>query len=142
MPYVRIWVHLVWSTKHRFPYLTDNIRDYVMQHIADNAVKKNIYLDCINGSYEHAHALISLKSDQTIAKVMQLIKGESSYWINRQSIIPHKFDWQNEYFGVSVSEANVDIVRRYIHNQTKHHKRKSFSDEYLEFIKRYGFDII
>lgn len=70
---------------------------------------------------------------------MQLIKGESSYWINKQKLTPEKFEWQDEYFAVSVSESNIDIVRDYIKNQEEHHRHKTFADEYDELIEKFGF---
>jgi REP element-mobilizing transposase RayT len=86
--------------------------------------------------------LISLKSSQSIDKVVQLLKGESSYWINQNNLTLTKFKWQNEYFAVSVSESLVNKVREYIKRQESHHKRKSFSQEYDEFIEKYGFNKI
>ena len=71
---------------------------------------------------------------------MQLIKGESSHWINKQGFIKEHFEWQDEYFGVSVSESMLDKVRQYIRNQEEHHKHKSFQEEYDEFIRLYGFE--
>ncbi len=79
MPFVKVWIHFVWSTKNREPYLRDEIRQTVFQHIRENAQKKGIYLDLINGYTDHVHCLISLGTDQTIEKIMQLIKGESSF---------------------------------------------------------------
>jgi REP element-mobilizing transposase RayT len=78
--------------------------------------------------------------DQTIQKVMQLIKGESSYWINKNRLTKEKFEWQDEYFAVSVSESMLDKVRDYIKNQEEHHRKKTFQEEYDEFISKYGFE--
>ena len=69
MPYIRIWIHFVWATKDRQPYLTESIRKKVFQHITENAKVKGIYLDHINGHLEHVHCLISLNADQNIATV-------------------------------------------------------------------------
>ena len=74
-----------------------------------------------------------------MSKIMQLIKGESSYWVNKHKLCKQKFEWQEEYFGISVSESVVDRVRTYIKNQEDHHKKKSFKQEYDEFIKKCGF---
>lgn len=71
---------------------------------------------------------------------MQLIKGESSFWINQQKLTKTKFQWQSEYFAVSVSESILDKVRKYIKNQEEHHKKKSFQDEYEKFIAKYNFE--
>jgi REP element-mobilizing transposase RayT len=84
---------------------------------------------------------VSLSSNQTIEKVAQLLKGESSFWFNHQSgISPTPLYWQNDYFAVSVSESGVDKVRAYIDNQEEHHKKKTFAQEYDEFISKYGFE--
>ena len=140
MPFVKVYIHFVWSTKNRYPYLnTKEIRTKVWNHIRENAREKGIFIDFVNGYDDHCHCLISLGVDQTIQKVMQLIKGESSYWINKQGLTKEKFEWQDEYFAVSVSESLLDIVRNYIKNQETHHQKKTFQDEYDEFIIKYGF---
>ncbi|HEY5499578.1 MAG TPA: IS200/IS605 family transposase [Bacteroidales bacterium] len=137
---VKIWVHLVWTTKNREPILTKEVRWELFSHIRENAENKGIYLDFINGYLEHVHCLISMGSGQNIDKILMLLKGESSYWINKNKIFGGKFEWQDDYFAVSVSESTVNQVRDYIKNQESHHKKKSFNDEYQEFIRKYKFD--
>lgn len=141
MPFVRIWVHLIWSTKNRQPLLHKELREAILTHIKTNARNKGIYLDIIGGHIEHVHTLISLSSDQTIAKVTQLIKGESSWWANKNSLSKDHFEWQDEYIAVSVSESKLDIVRAYIRNQEEHHRKKTFEEEYEEALKKYGFSV-
>lgn len=139
MPYLKIYIHFVWCTKNRFPYLnTLESRQLVWKHIKENANKKEIYIDFVNGYDDHCHCLIALGVDQSINKVMQLIKGESSYWINKNNhLFPNlknkKFEWQNEYYAISVSESILNRVRNYIKNQEEHHKKKSFKKECHEF---------
>jgi REP element-mobilizing transposase RayT len=139
MPFIRVWLHIVWSTKNREPYLKNEVREVLFEHMRKNAKEKNIYVDRINGSIDHVHCLVSLGSDQTIAKVVQMLKGEASHWINSQNILKEQFEWQDAYFSVSVSESNVETVRRYIDNQEEHHQKKSFAEEYQEFQKIYQF---
>ncbi len=119
--------------------MTDEIRQKVFQHIQRNAKEKGIYLDFIGGYVDHLHCLISLSTDQTIEKIMQLIKGESSFWINKNKLCRGKFQWQDEYFAVSVSESVLESVRKYIANQEEHHRAKSFDDEFRGFMERAGF---
>jgi REP element-mobilizing transposase RayT len=138
--YIKIWVHLVWTTKNRNAILTREIRKDIFSHIKENAKTKGIYIDFINGYLEHVHCLVSLGSGQTIDKIVMLLKGESSYWINKNKICSTKFAWQEEYFAVSVSESMVNRVRDYIKNQENHHKKRSFDDEYNDFIRKYGFE--
>ena len=119
--------------------MTDEIRQKVFQHIRENTTEKNIHLDFINGYKNHVHCLISLGTDQTMEKIMQLIKGESSFWINKNKLCGGRFEWQDEYFAVSVSETVVESVRNYIANQEEHHRAKSFDEEFEGFMKRAGF---
>lgn len=141
MPYVKVYIHFVWSTKNREPFLnTKELRLKVWQHIRENAKEKEIFIDFINGYTEHCHCLISLGVDQTIQKIMQLLKGESAYWINKNQLTRSKFEWQDEYYAASVSESILNKVREYIKNQEEHHHRKTFQEEYDEFIRNYGFE--
>jgi REP-associated tyrosine transposase len=140
MPYIRIWVHLVWTTKDRASYLTGDIRQKVFDHILENAKTKNIHINHINGYNEHVHCLISLNADQNIATIANLLKGESSFWINKNNLTKTKFGWQDEYFATSISHSQIGKVREYIRNQEEHHRKKSFQEEYQEFIDKYGFE--
>jgi putative transposase len=138
MPYVKIWVHAVWSTKNRTPFLKNEIRDKVLTHIFKNAQAKGIKINIINGYEEHVHCLISLQ-DHNISKVLQLLKGESAFWINKEKLCHGRFEWQEEYFAVSIGESQVKAIRAYIQNQEEHHKKKNFDEEYQEFKKKYNF---
>ena len=142
MSYVRIWVHLVFSTKNRQPLLNNKIRYEVQNHIIQNCAEKKIFLRAINGYTEHLHCLISLGRDQCISKVAQLIKGESSIWINSNNLISDNFKWQDDYFAVSVSESLVNMVIEYINNQETHHARISFNEESDQLVKKYGWKIM
>ncbi|MDD8017932.1 MAG: IS200/IS605 family transposase [Bacteroidota bacterium] len=142
MSWVRIWVHLVFSTKNREPYLNQKIRKEVFQHIKQYAKEKEIWLDCVNGYSDHVHCLISLNKEQTISKVSQLIKGESSFWINQNNLVEGKFIWQDDYWAVSVSESHLEQTRQYIFNQEEHHRKTTFKEEADEFMKKYGWQFI
>ncbi len=96
-------------------------------------------MDTINCTDDHCHALISLGTSQSISKVAFLIKGESSHWINKHNLVPGKFEWQEEYITVSVSESQLDKVRAYIKTQQEYHRRRSFAEEYSLFMEKYGF---
>lgn len=123
MPFIKIYIHLVFSTINRIPFLNSTeVRVKVWKHIKENASSKGIYLDMINGYSDHCHCLISLGSNQNIEKIIQLIKGESSFWINKNQLTKDKFAWQDEYFAVSVSESMIESVRNYIKNQEIHHQ--------------------
>ncbi|WP_339705108.1 IS200/IS605 family transposase [Algoriphagus aquimarinus] len=140
MAFVKVYIHLVWSTKNRLPQLdSKELRLKVWNHIRENGHSKGIFVDFINGYSDHCHCLISLGLDQTIQKTVQLLKGESSFWINKNKLTREKFEWQDEYFAVSVSESQLNKVRDYIKNQEDHHRKKGFQEEYEEFIVKFGF---
>jgi len=139
MPWIKVWLHFVWSTKNRIPHLQNSIRPTVLDHIRQNARKKEIHIDFINGYFEHIHCLISLGNDQTLEKIMQLIKGESSFWINKNNLTKTRFEWQDEYFVASVSESNLQKVRRYIAKQEEHHSKVPFEKEFDQLLLRAGF---
>ncbi|SHJ35490.1 REP element-mobilizing transposase RayT [Arenibacter nanhaiticus] len=136
MPFIKTYIHFVFSTKNRESFLhSHDLRKQVWNHIRKNAIEKNICIDFINGYPDHCHILISLGTDQTIRKVMQLIKGESSFWINKNNLCKTKFEWQEEYYAASVSHSMPNRVRNYIKNQEEHHRTKSFQKEYSELIQ-------
>jgi putative transposase len=142
MSFVKIWVHLVFATKNREPLLTKEFRYDLYKHIIENCKEKEIFLQAINGYTDHIHCLISLGKDQNISKVSQLIKGESSFWINKNNLTTEKFGWQDDYFAVSVSESQVETVISYIKNEEVHHAKKSFDEEVNELMTKYGWNII
>jgi putative transposase len=142
MSQIRIWIHIIWSTKNRRKLISQTIKPILIQHIRENAKSKDIYIDYINCVEDHIHLLISLPPDQTIGKIVQLLKGESSFWLNQQKLRVGKFEWQNDYMALSVSQSMVDKVREYIKNQEEHHRKKTFAEEYQEFVKLYKFSLV
>ena len=138
MSWVRIWVHLVFATKNRGFYLEKDSRKEFFKHIKENADNKGIWMDCVNGYSEHAHCLISLDKDQSLSNTVQLIKGESSWWINKNKIISEKFKWQDDYWAASISDSHLKFLRKYIHNQESHHNSATFKEELEHFIEMHG----
>ena len=109
-------MHYVWSTKNRASLLSADIRFDVFNHIRENARKKNIFIDFINGYSDHVHCLISLNDDLSIGKIAQLIKGESLHWINQNKLIKLKFEWQDEYLAIGIGDDKIEMIRQYIAN--------------------------
>lgn len=138
MSWVRVWIHLVFSTKNREPFLVDDIRQKVFAHIHENAKLKELKLAIVNGYTDHAHCLLALNKDMTIAKAAQLIKGESAFWINKQDLTKQKFMWQDDYWAVGISERDFQRVFDYIKNQQEHHRNLTFANEYEIMLKEWG----
>jgi REP element-mobilizing transposase RayT len=137
MSWVRVWIHLVFSTKDHIPFLTENVRPVLFNHMEENSKGKDIKVGCINGYKDHAHCLLALNRDMTIAKAAQLLKGESAHWLNAQNLISQKFAWQDDYWAVGVSESHYLAVFNYIQNQEEHHQKVSFKEELQSFLAKY-----
>jgi REP element-mobilizing transposase RayT len=140
MSYIKVWIHAVWTTKNKKPVLFQDKRNIIFDHIIENGKEKSLFIDTVNGHKDHVHCLFRLRNDMTIMKTIQLIKGESSFWANKNKILNEKLYWQKEYFAVSLSESAVERVRKYINNQTEHHRKKSWQQELDEFIRKYEFN--
>jgi putative transposase len=120
--------------------MDDALRRRIRIHISQNAWRKDIHLDCINGWTDHLHALICLGSEQTIAKVAQFLKGESSHWVNKEYPGRFNFEWQNEYYAESVSCSSLGAIRKYIARQEEHHRLKSNAEEVSDFLREHGVE--
>ncbi|OYU94520.1 MAG: transposase [Bacteroidetes bacterium B1(2017)] len=140
MPHTKLLIHAVWATKNRKPLLNKSQMNLLKKHMKEYAQTKNIYLLNVNGWLDHVHCLISLEPEQILSNVINLLKGESSFWINKNKICTEKFSWQNEYFAVSIGQSQFEAINNYINGQEIHHKKKSFEQEYDEFFEAYAFE--
>ena len=84
------------------------------------------------------HALVRLHPDQQVSKVMQLIKGESSHWVNSLQLSPFKFEWQDEYMALSLHNTALERVRKYIRYQEVHHRRRTAAEEWQAVLAEAG----
>lgn len=138
MSFTRAWVHAVWGTKNREPVLHEKQRTLLFDHIKEYARSKEIFILCINRHVDHVHCLFALNAEIPLAKTMQLLKGESAYWANKQNLIKPKLSWAAEYFAASVSESVLKNVKAYINNQEEHHRKVTFLQEYETFLEKTG----
>ncbi len=127
--YHKIWMHFVWSTKKRERIIRKDLKQKLIYHLKENGGEKGIYIDTTNGDMDHMHLLMGLTPTQAPSEIANLIKGESSHWVNSNDFIREKFVWQRGFAVFSVSESQVGKVRRYIKNQEEHHRKKSFREE-------------
>ena len=134
----KIWIHAVFSTKNRQPFIRKTVRDFLYRHIRQELTDAGCIVDSINGIDDHVHILFLLKPQLAVSDVMKQIKGSSSHEINGLDVIPDKFAWQTGYGAFSVSESQVERVRQYIAHQEQHHQKMTFAEEYRRFMKQYG----
>ncbi len=139
MAFIKVYIHYVFSTKNREKCLSQKVRAQLFPHILKNAREKDIFILRLNGHLEHLHCLVSMGRAHTLAETARLIKGNASRWLNQSGLVAGKFQWQKEYFAVSVSETHLTKVQRYIENQEEHHRTMTFEEEYKLFLKNYGF---
>ena len=130
MSFVQLYFHVVFPTKFRYPFLdSKELRRKVWTHIKENSKDHDYFVDCVNGYSDHCHCLISFGACESLATVVQLIKGESSYWVNMNGLTIEPFEWQPKYWASSVSPSNLEAVRHYIFNQEKHHSKIDLDKE-------------
>ncbi len=139
--YHKIWLHFIWTTNNREPLLTSRMRNKFIKHVMEYADQNAIEIDTLNATADHVHLLISLNPSQSPSKVINLIKGESSNWINNMNLTIGKFSWQEGYSVFSVSYSNVNRVRDYIKNQQEHHRKISFAEEIDKMLIAYKIDV-
>ena len=108
------------------------------QYLVEYTDQHGVYMKINFVNPDHVHALIDLPTGFSIEKVVQLLKGSSSHWVNSSDLVTGKFAWGRGYGAFSVSHSNVDLVARYIAEQEEHHRVRTFTDELREFIDRHG----
>ena len=136
----KIYVHLVFSTKHRKHLITDLIKGELFSYLG--GICKN--LECnpiqVGGHHDHIHILCLLSKKVALMKLMEEVKSHSSKWIKTKGDEFEDFYWQNGYGAFSVNPTELEIVKNYILNQEEHHKRKTFQEEFLAFLKKYNVE--
>lgn len=136
-----VLVHIVFSTKHRFPFLTGtDIRHEMHAYLGGTCNNLGCRVLTVGGVADHVHILCALSRNISIADLVGEIKRGSSKWIKTKGNMLSKFGWQNGYGAFSVSQSDVERVRAYIAGQEEHHRKKNFQNEYRLFLEEYGVD--
>ena len=137
----RVLLHIVFSTKNRYPFLTDKtIRDEMHAYLGGTCNNLECPVLTVGGVADHVHILCALSRTLSMAKLVGELKRGSSKWIKTKGHMLTKFAWQNGYGAFSVSQSELERVRRYIATQEEHHKKRTFQDEYRAILKEYGID--
>jgi putative transposase len=137
----RLWTHLIFSTKERYPFLSDpTVRVDMHGYLARVLQTHDCSTLIVGGCDDHVHALFTLSRNYSIAEIVKEIKRTSSAWIKTIERRYSKFRWQNGYGAFSVSQSHVAQVRNYISRQQQHHQRKTFQDEFRAFLKKYEIE--
>jgi REP element-mobilizing transposase RayT len=136
----QIHIQTVFAVKYResllLPSFRQNLFGYIGQTINDLGNKTLI----INGVGDHVHCFFGLRPAQSLSKVMQEVKANSSRWINEQRFLKCRFEWQEGFGAFSYSKSQVEAVCLYIKNQEEHHRNKTFREEYLAMLNAFEVD--
>ena len=132
-------MHCIWSTKERELWLTSHLRERLWPYLGGIARQNQMKALAIGGASDHVHMLLSLPSTLSIAKAMQLLKGNSSKWLRETFPKMQSFAWQEGYGAFGVGISSVEATVAYIRNQVEHHRTRSFRHEYAAMLKKHGF---
>lgn len=138
--YTQIHIQLVFAVKRREGLIHYSFKDELYKYITGIITHHNHKLLAINRMHDHIHIFIGMRPTQSLSDLLQDIKGNSLKWINEKKFLKVKFEWQEGYGAFSYSKSQVNNVINYIKNQEEHHTKKTFRQEYLEFLKLFEID--
>jgi REP element-mobilizing transposase RayT len=138
--YTQLHIQFVFAVKYRLALTQPAWKDRLYQYITGIIQNNEHKMLQINGMPDHIHILIGMRPSQSISSLMQNVKTESSKWIKENSFCFSPFAWQEGYGAFSYSKSHVPDVIRYIQNQEAHHKKETFSDEYIKMLKAFEID--
>jgi putative transposase len=138
--YTQIHIQAVFAVQNRDCIINNSWKDELYKYIT-GIVKNNQHKPlAINGMPDHVHVLFGMRPSQSLSDLMQDIKGSSSKWINEKKFLKFKFSWQEGYGAFSYSKSQLPKIINYINNQEAHHKKKSFIEEYTNFLQAFNVD--
>ena len=132
--------HVIFSTKNREPLIVPQIRDELFRYMGGIVKGEGGILLQIGGMPDHVHMVIKLKPAHRLSETMQQVKGSSSKWVNEQKRLSGRFAWQTGYGAFTVSESQIPAVIQYVKEQEKHHRKRSFKDEFIQILERHGVE--
>jgi putative transposase len=135
--YTQVHIHFIFSVKYRDGIIQPSWKNELYKYITGIVHKNNHKLISINGMPDHVHILIGMRPTQSMSDLLQDIKGNSSKWMNEKKFLKTKFEWQEGYGAFSYSKSQIKDVIAYIENQEQHHNKKTFKEEYLEFLQKF-----
>lgn len=138
----KLYVHLVFSTKYRTPFLQDaEMRKQVYAIQGQALGRRKAAPIRINGTADHVHLLFLAPRDVALSPLVSVVKTESTRWLHAQGNTLAQFNWQIGYAAFSVSHSSADAVVRYIDNQESHHERRQFEDELRELCRKHELSL-
>jgi putative transposase len=137
--HLSLYIHVVFGTKHQRPLIVANWRLRFHAFIGGAIRALDMIPEAVGGVSDHVHLLIGIRATHRLADVMRDVKRTSSAWVH-ETTGDKEFEWQDGYGAFSVSASLIEKVKDYIANQEEHHQKKTFQEEYLEFLKSSGVE--
>jgi putative transposase len=138
--YSQTYVHVVFSVKRRESLIKDQYREQLQRYITGIVQKRNSKMISIYCMADHLHFFVGLNPSSSLSDLVRDIKSGSTNYINEQKWFHSKFNWQEGYGSFSYSKSQIPKVCNYIDNQAEHHKKRSFKQEYIEWLNKYEVD--
>lgn len=135
--YSQIYIQTVFAVDARLSLIRPEFKEELYKYITGIVRNQQQKLIAINGMSDHVHILIGLKPAKALADLVREIKADSSNFVNKRKWVRGRFNWQEGYGAFSYGHSQLDTVIRYIQNQEQHHRRRTFQDEYLTWLKRF-----
>jgi putative transposase len=137
--YSQIYIQIVFAVKYRESLIHTSWEDELFKYITGTIQNKGQLLIAINGMPDHIHILIAMKPSCCLSDLVREVKKSSTEFIKEKKFVRGKFQWQEGFGAFSYSQSALDNVINYIKNQKQHHRKKTFRQEYIEFLE--AFDI-
>lgn len=138
--YTQLHIHFVFAVKYRAALIDKEWKERLHQYITGIFQQNEHKMLQINSMPDHIHIFIGMRPHQSISSLIQNVKSESSKWIKEQKFCAGPFAWQEGYGAFSYGKSQIDNVIRYIKNQEQHHQKKTFLEEYREFLTLFEID--
>ena len=135
--YTQVHYQFIFAVQNRISLIQPTWKNELYKYVTGIVQKNNHKMLAINGMADHVHVFIGMRPTQSVADLLQDIKGSSSKWINEKRLVGGKFQWQEGYGAFTYSKSHVPSVIKYILNQEIHHKKKTFIEEYIEFLEKF-----
>lgn len=138
--YTQIHLHLIFTVQNRDSLISDTWAERLYQYITGIVQTNKHKMIIINGMPDHLHIVIGMRPSQSLSDLMQDIKAYSSKWINENKFVNGKFKWQEGYGAFSYNKSSLPKLIEYVKNQKIHHQKKTFLQEYKEFLELFEVD--
>lgn len=138
--YTQIYIHYVFAVQNRMSLISEKWEDELFKYMTGIVTKNGHKLMSIGGMSDHVHLLVSMSPKQSPSELMYELKRSSSLWINNNRFVMGKFSWQEGFGAFSYGQSQIPNVARYIETQEKHHKKRTFKEEYLELLNLFNVD--